>query len=114
MAQVVDLDAVVASRFHNVLCALKCGVPTIAVGYGEKHRVLMERFGVGRFTHDIRTLDVDDLARSLESLLAEGDRFSARLLEVAAAEQRTLVAHLSAVDDLVPAGRDRGARPTVG
>ena len=59
MAQVVDLDAVVASRFHNVLCALMCGVPTIAVGYGDKHRVLMERFGVRRFSHEIRTLDVD-------------------------------------------------------
>jgi len=114
MAQVADLDAVVASRFHNVLCALKCGVPTIAIGYGEKHRVLMEHFGVGRFTHDIRTLDVDELVHSLDSLLAEGDRFSADLLEVAAAEQRALVAHLSAVDDLVPAVRDRSARPSVG
>jgi polysaccharide pyruvyl transferase WcaK-like protein len=114
MAQVVDLDAVVASRFHNVLCALKCGVPTIAVGYGEKHRVLMERFGVGRFTHEIRTLDVDALARSLEALLAEGDRLSVCLLDVAAAEQRTLVAQLSAVDDLVPTVGDRSAHPTRG
>ena len=110
----VDLDAVVASRFHNVLCALKCGVPTIAVGYGDKHRVLMEHFGVGRYTHEIRTLDVDDLARSLEALLADGDRLSAHLLDVATAEQSTLVAQLSAVDDLVPAVRDRSARPIGG
>ena len=83
MAQVVDLDAVVASRFHNVLCA-DVRVPTIAVGYGDKHRVLMERFGVGRFSHEIRSLDVDDLVRSLEGLLAEGDRLSPHLLDVAA------------------------------
>ena len=72
MSQVVDLDAVVASRFHNVLCALMCGVPTIAIGYGDKHRVLMERFGVSRFSHEIRSLDVDDLERSLEGSSPRG------------------------------------------
>lgn len=111
MSQVVDLDAVVASRFHNVLCALKCGVPTIAVGYGDKHRVLMERFGISRFSHEIRTLDVDDLERSLEALLAEGDRLSSHLLDVAAAEQQGLVDRLSAVDDLISSARGRSTRP---
>ena len=109
MSQVVDLDAVVASRFHNVLCSLKCGVPTIAVGYGDKHRVLMERFGVGRFSHEIRTLDVDDLVQSLEALLVESDRLSPHLLDVAGEERRTLVRHLSTLDDLI-AGRDQSAR----
>lgn len=109
MVQVADLDAVVASRFHNVLCALKCGVPTIAVGYGDKHRALMERFGVGRFSHEIRTLDVDDLERSLGALLAEGDRLSPHLLDVAAAEKRALVDQLSAVDDLIRSARGRSA-----
>ncbi len=111
MSQVVDLDAVVASRFHNVLCALKCGVPTIAVGYGDKHRVLMERFGVRRFSHEIRTLDVEHLANSLDALLAEGDRLSPHLLEVAAAEQRGLIDHLTPVDDLISAARGRSRRP---
>jgi polysaccharide pyruvyl transferase WcaK-like protein len=101
MSQVVDLDAVVASRFHNVLCALMCGVPTIAIGYADKHRVLMERFGVSRFSREIRSLDVDDLERSLEALLVEGDRLSPQLLDVAAAERQALVDRLSAVDDLV-------------
>ena len=111
MAQVVDLDAVVASRFHNVLCALMCGVPTIAVGYGDKHQVLMERFGVRRFSHEIRTLDVDSLARSLEVLLAEGDRLSPHLLEVAAAEERGLLDRLAPLDDLISASRGRSGRP---
>ena len=101
MSQVVDLDAVVASRFHNVLCALKCGVPTIAVGYGEKHRVLMERFGVGRFAHDIRTLDPVELELALEALLLEGDRLSPRLLQVAAEEERDVTDQLSALDEVM-------------
>jgi polysaccharide pyruvyl transferase WcaK-like protein len=108
MSQVVALDAVVASRFHNVLCALMCGVPTIAVGYGAKHRVLMERFGVSRFSHEIRSLDVDDLERSLEALLAEGDRLSPQLLDLAAAERQVLVDRLSTVDDLISSSRGRG------
>ena len=108
MSQVVALDAVVASRFHNVLCALMCGVPTIAVGYGAKHRVLMERFGVSRFSHEIRSLDVDDLERSLEALLAEGDRLSPQLLDLAAVERQVLVDRLSTVDDLISSSRGRG------
>jgi polysaccharide pyruvyl transferase WcaK-like protein len=107
MSQVVELDAVVASRFHNVLCALMCGVPTIAVGYGAKHRVLMERFGVSRFSHEIRSLNVDDLDRSLDGLLAEGDRLSPQLLDVASDERQALVDRLSTVDDLISSARCR-------
>ena len=103
MSQVAALDAVVASRFHNVLCALKCGVPTIAVGYADKHRLLMQRFGVGRFSHEIRTIDVDDLQLSLASLLAEGAQLTPHLLDVAGEEQRALTDQLSAVDRLIRA-----------
>jgi polysaccharide pyruvyl transferase WcaK-like protein len=114
MAQVVDLDAVVASRFHNVLCALKCGVPTIAIGYGDKHRVLMERFGVGRFAHDIRTLDPVRLLESLETLLREGELLAPRLRSVSGEEERLLGDHLSALDELMgprsPIRGRRGAR----
>ncbi|WP_324145161.1 polysaccharide pyruvyl transferase family protein [Intrasporangium sp.] len=111
MSQVVDLDAVVASRFHNVLCALMCGVPTIAVGYGDKHRMLMKRFGVSRFSHEIRSLDVDDLERSLDGLLAEGDRLSPQLLDLAAEQRQALVDRLSTVDDLISSARSRTMRP---
>jgi polysaccharide pyruvyl transferase WcaK-like protein len=110
MSQVVDLDAVVASRFHNVLCALMCGVPTIAVGYGEKHRVLMERFGVSRFSHAIRSLDVDALELSLEMLLDEGDRLTPKLLAVAAAERQALADRLSRMDELISSSQPRGLR----
>jgi polysaccharide pyruvyl transferase WcaK-like protein len=113
MAQVVDLDAVVASRFHNVLCALKCGVPTIAVGYGNKHRVLMERFGVGRFSHDIRAMDVDELERSLNAALAEGRRLSPHLLDVAAEQQAALADQLSVFDDLIQRATGGDAGPLV-
>jgi polysaccharide pyruvyl transferase WcaK-like protein len=105
MSQVVDLDAVVASRFHNVMCALMCGVPTIAVGYGDKHRVLMERFRVSRFSHAIRSLDADVLERSLEALLAEGDRLTPQLLGVAAAERQALADRLSTMDELISSSR---------
>ena len=103
-------DAVVASRFHNVVCALMCGVPTVAVGYGDKHRVLMERFGLGRFSHEIRSLEVDRLQRSLEELLGQGDRLTPHLLEVAASERRALLGLLSEVDELISSTRDRSVK----
>jgi hypothetical protein len=61
-----------------------------------------------RFSHEIRSLDVDDLERSLEALLAEGDRLSPQLLDLAAVERQVLVDRLSTVDDLISSSRGRG------
>jgi polysaccharide pyruvyl transferase WcaK-like protein len=43
MRQIASVDTVVASRFHNVLCAFKLAKPTLSVGYAAKFGVLMER-----------------------------------------------------------------------
>ncbi len=32
----IDTDIIVASRFHNVVCALKLSKPTISIGYEAK------------------------------------------------------------------------------
>src|SRR5262249_12649009 len=59
MHQISTVDAVVATRFHNVLCALKVGKPTISLGYARKNDVLMEAMGLGEFCQHIEQLDVD-------------------------------------------------------
>ena len=47
MRSMAPAGAVVATRYHNLISALLLGKPTIAIGYGTKHRALMADMGVG-------------------------------------------------------------------
>ena len=61
MREMSAVDAVVATRYHNVLCALKLGKPTLSVGYAAKNEVLMAELGLARFCHAERNIELDRL-----------------------------------------------------
>jgi polysaccharide pyruvyl transferase WcaK-like protein len=71
MRQVVETDVVVATRFHNVVCALKLCKPTVSIGYAEKFDDLMAEMGVGCFCQHVERLDVDLLIEQFERLTAD-------------------------------------------
>ena len=87
MNRLALVETVVATRFHNVLAALACARPTIAIAYGGKHRALMAQMGAEEFCHDIRELDVERLKEQFMSLRTDSDRI-ARTLAVRAHAQR--------------------------
>lgn len=62
------VDRIVASRYHNVLVALKLGKPTVAVGYAAKSDALMAEFGLHEFCQSIRDLDVEELVKQFTAL----------------------------------------------
>ncbi len=68
MAQIADTDVVVATRFHNIVCALKLGRPTLSIGYAEKNDVLLEEMGLGEFCQNIDQLDVELLIEQFRRL----------------------------------------------
>ena len=70
MRQIAETDIVVATRFHNVVCALRLGKPTLSIGYAEKNDLLMTEMGVGRFCQHIERLDVDLLIEQFTELVA--------------------------------------------
>ncbi len=57
MESMEPLGAVIATRFHNVIAALKLAKPTIAIGYSGKHRGLMADAGLAEFSHSIESFD---------------------------------------------------------
>ena len=59
MQQMLDTDAVVATRFHNIICSLKLARPTISIGYEAKNEAVMADFGIGHFSQHIDELDLD-------------------------------------------------------
>ncbi|WP_406065266.1 polysaccharide pyruvyl transferase family protein [Streptomyces sp. NBC_01077] len=67
-------DTVVATRYHNLICALKAGTPTLALSYAAKSDALMARMGLDAYRHPAREVDADRLLeqfRALEKRSAE-------------------------------------------
>ena len=68
MKQMAAADTVVAIRYHNLICALKVGTPTLALSYAAKSDALMDRMGLGAYCHPAREVDADRLLEQFRSL----------------------------------------------
>jgi polysaccharide pyruvyl transferase WcaK-like protein len=66
------VHAVVAMRFHNVICAIKLGKPVINIGFSQKADRMLADMGISEFSQRLEQLDVDVLYQQLQKLL--GDR----------------------------------------
>ncbi|PRD41624.1 dTDP-4-dehydrorhamnose 3,5-epimerase [Phyllobacterium phragmitis] len=69
MRQIVQTDLVVATRYHNVICALSTGRPAISLGYAEKNDELLIRTGLAEFCHHVETFDTEALEMQFSSML---------------------------------------------
>lgn len=61
VAQLAETDAVVATRFHNVLLALALNKPVISISFHQKCTSLMHYMGLQEYCQDIKQLDADKL-----------------------------------------------------
>ncbi|MFJ2779678.1 MULTISPECIES: polysaccharide pyruvyl transferase family protein [unclassified Kitasatospora] len=68
MKEVAAADTVVATRYHNLICALKVGTPTLALSYAAKSDALMARMGLGAYCHPAREVDADRLIEQFRAL----------------------------------------------
>jgi polysaccharide pyruvyl transferase WcaK-like protein len=76
MGEIVKTDLVVATRFHNVVCALKLGRPTLSVSYAKKNDVLLEDMGLGEFCQHVEDLDVERLIAQFTKLEKQKGKYS--------------------------------------
>lgn len=67
------LGAIIATRFHNVIAALKLAKPTISIGYSDKHRDLMADAGLAEFSHPVHAFDPAVLVEQLHDLECRGE-----------------------------------------
>ncbi|GGS85711.1 polysaccharide pyruvyl transferase family protein [Streptomyces violaceus] len=104
MKETAAADTVVATRYHNLVCALKAGTPTLALSYAAKSDALMDRMGLAAYCHPAREVDADRLLeqfRALEQRAAELRRTLTERNLVAARQLRDQFTELTA--DLFPA-----------
>jgi polysaccharide pyruvyl transferase WcaK-like protein len=90
MRAVGPAGLVVATRFHNVLCAVKLGKPTISLGYAAKHRALMADMGLPEFCQATDALDVDLLIKQFTELESRSAELRPTVAERSAANARRL------------------------
>ena len=86
MKEMAVAETVVATRYHNLICALKVGTPTLALSYAAKSDALMAEMGLGEYCHPAREVDADRLLEQFRAL----EQRSAELRETLA--ERNLVA----------------------
>ncbi|SDO79243.1 Polysaccharide pyruvyl transferase family protein WcaK [Streptomyces sp. cf386] len=86
MKETAAADTVVATRYHNLICALKAGTPTLALSYAAKSDALMDRMGLAAYCHPAREVDADRLLEQFRAL----EKRSAQLRRTLA--ERNLVA----------------------
>ena len=91
---------VVATRYHNVMCALKLEKPVISIGYAAKNVAIMTDAGLADFCQHTNSLDVDRLIQQFKELESRSAQVRQTIKERNAANARLLdqqFAELSAV-----------------
>jgi polysaccharide pyruvyl transferase WcaK-like protein len=101
MRQIASVDTVVASRYHNVLCALKLAKPTLSVGYAAKFRVLMGEMGLADFCQSAHSLDVGRLIEQFTELESRSAQLRQTMTERTAANERLLQHQFAALSALL-------------
>ncbi|MPY30294.1 hypothetical protein FNH09_02935 [Streptomyces adustus] len=90
MKETAGAEAVVATRYHNLICALKAGTPTLALSYAAKSEALMAQMGLGTYCHPAREVDADRLLEQFQEL----EKNSADLRRTLAEHNQDAVRHL--------------------
>ena len=103
MRQMRDIDVVVATRFHNIVCALKLGKPTVSLGYSKKNDVLMRDAGLAEFCQHVEQFDVGLLVGQFERLVSSRDALSRLILQ----RVDQFRARLAEQDDRLAVDQDR-------
>jgi polysaccharide pyruvyl transferase WcaK-like protein len=106
LREMARVDTVVASRYHNVLAAVKLNKPTVAVGYAAKSDALMAEMGVGEFCQSIRDLDVERLIKQFTALEEQDSEVRAVLVRRNEEMKRRINEQLAELSAIL-----RGERP---
>lgn len=107
MRQIALTDLVVASRFHNVVCAIKLRKPVISLGYAEKNEALLRQIGLEGFSQHIEHFDPELLKQQFLRASAERTAIADGMAMATASYTQRLIAQRDRVLQLLPARRKR-------
>jgi polysaccharide pyruvyl transferase WcaK-like protein len=105
---------VVATRYHNVICALRLGKPVISLGYSAKNQAVMAGMGLAEFCQVAHTLDVDQLTAQFTALEQQSAQLRETIIAGNAASATRLREQFTALSALLFAGSGPARRPARG
>jgi polysaccharide pyruvyl transferase WcaK-like protein len=108
MAAMAPVGTVVATRYHNVMCALKLCKPTISLGYSEKFISLMADMGLSEFSQFAYSLDVARLIEQFTELESRHAQLQQTMAARNAANVRNLDHQFAALSALLFPAREPG------
>ena len=79
LLQVGHTDAVIATRYHNVIAGLMMSRPTVSIGYAQKFRAVMTDYGLGGYCHDVEQVDATSVIADLDAVLGRSDEITSEL-----------------------------------
>lgn len=97
---------VVATRYHNVMCALKLEKPVISIGYAAKNNAIMADAGLADFCQHTNTLDVDLLIKQFTELESRSVQVRQTVRERNVANARLLNEQFAELSALLIPGAD--------
>jgi polysaccharide pyruvyl transferase WcaK-like protein len=77
--QIAQTDIVVASRFHNVLCALMIERPVISLGYHEKNDLMMKGMGLENYCQHVEHFTYERLIEQFSSCVQDTDQITRQI-----------------------------------
>jgi polysaccharide pyruvyl transferase WcaK-like protein len=108
-------SAIIATRYHNLICALRLAKPTISLSYAAKHDTLMSSFGLAEFCQLAATLDLDRLIEQFTELTSRSAELRAAIDQRNSELAREVAGQFTAISALLfpaPAGqRTDAVRP---
>jgi polysaccharide pyruvyl transferase WcaK-like protein len=112
MEETAAADTVVATRYHNLVCALKVGTPTLALSYAAKSDALMAQMGLDTYCHPAREVDADRLIEQFRELEKRSAELRQTLAERNLAAGRRLDHQFTALTAAVFPAADHAPRET--
>lgn len=88
--EMAQVSMVVATRYHNVMCALKLCKPTISLGYSRKFISLMTDMGLAEFHQFTDSVGLDRLTEQFKELANRRAQLQEKMAERNAANIRDL------------------------
>jgi polysaccharide pyruvyl transferase WcaK-like protein len=108
--EMAPVGIVVATRYHNVICALKLCKPTISLGYSRKFISLMEDMGLTDFHQFASSVDADRLIEQFKELESRQEQLQQNMADRNAAHVRSLEEQFTRLSSLLsPADRPEPA-----
>ena len=99
--EMAPVGMVVATRYHNVMCALKLCKPTISLGYSRKFISLMTDMGLAEFHQFADSLDLDRLTGQFKELESRRAQLQQKMADRNAANIRGLDEQFALLSRLV-------------